>query len=126
MARKNIVFLMSAAFIALIVGTAESADTKKGAKVFKKCKACHTIKIDGKNKIGPNLAGVVNREAGAVKGFKYSKALLDSNIIWDEKNLAAFLIKPKKFLKGTKMSFSGLKKKKDIVNIIAYLKNNPN
>ncbi|MCG8490373.1 MAG: cytochrome c family protein [Sneathiellales bacterium] len=98
-----------------------AGDVKKGAKVFKKCKACHTVEQGGKNKVGPNLFGIVGKEAAKVEGFKYSKAMKNSGLTWDEATLDSYLKKPRKFLKGTKMSFAGLKKEKDRKNIIAYL-----
>ncbi len=96
-------------------------DAEAGKKVFKKCKTCHTFD-PGKKKIGPHLMGVVGRKAGSVDGYKYSKAMAAADITWDEANLAKFLTKPKKFLKGTKMSFSGLKKEAQRADVIAYLK----
>ena len=67
------------------------------------------------------LVNIVGR-AAAVEGFKYSKAMAGSGLVWDEATLAAFLVKPKKYLKGTKMMFAGLKKENDIANVIAYLR----
>lgn len=99
---------------------AMDGDPEKGAKVFRKCKACHKLE-EGKRAVGPTLYGVMNREAGAVEGFKYSSAMKDSGLVWDVETMSAFLAKPKKFLKGTKMSFPGLKKEKDIADVIAYI-----
>jgi len=98
-----------------------TGDVTKGAKVFKKCKACHTVDEGGKNKIGPNLFGISGRSAASVEGFKYSKAMKGSGLTWDDATLDSFLKKPKKFLKGTKMSFAGVKKEKQRINLIAYL-----
>ena len=95
-----------------------------GEKVFKKCKACHQVGDGARNKVGPVLNGIVGAALGAVDGFRYSKALkakAEEGLVWDEANLDAFLAKPKKWLKGTKMSFAGLKKDKDRAAIIAYL-----
>lgn len=97
-------------------------DAAKGKKVFNKCKACHTIKAGGKNKIGPNLNGVIGRAAASLEGFKYSKAMKESGLTWDEATLDAFLKKPKKLIKKTKMSFPGLKKDAQRADIIAYIK----
>ena len=99
-------------------------DAAAGEKVFKKCKTCHTFD-PGKKKIGPHLKGVVGRKAGTVEGYKYSKAMKAADITWDEANLDAYLKKPKTFLKGTKMSFAGLKKDAQRADVIAYLKENP-
>lgn len=100
-------------------------DVDKGAKVFRKCKACHAVGDGAKNKVGPMLNDVFGRAAGAVEGFKYSPALMEkgeSGLVWDEANLDEFLTKPKKFVEGTKMTFPGLRKEKDRENILAYLK----
>lgn len=97
-----------------------------GEKVYKKCKSCHQIGAGAKNKTGPILTGIVDSPAGQVDGFKkYSKALKSAagdGLIWDEASLDAFLTKPKSFMKGTKMSFAGLKKEADRKAIIEYLK----
>ena len=98
---------------------------KAGEKVFKKCKACHQVGENAKNKVGPALNGIVGANLAAVEGFKYSKALkakADEGAVWDEANLSAFLEKPKNWLKGTKMSFNGLKKEKDRAAIVEFLK----
>lgn len=97
---------------------------QQGEKVFKKCKSCHQLGEGAKNRAGPILTGVVGSPAGAVEGFKYSKALMaaaEEGLVWDAANLAEFLAKPKSFLKGTKMAFAGLKKEEDQTAIIAYL-----
>ena len=117
-------FFSAALAVMITVGSAEAGDEKKGAKVFKKCKACHTIKEGGKNKVGPNLYGMVGRKAAQVEGYKYSKAMKASGVTWDEATLDKFLTKPKKMMKKTKMAFSGLKKEKQRADLIAYLKAN--
>ncbi|WP_270730821.1 c-type cytochrome [Shimia sp. Alg240-R146] len=98
---------------------------KKGEKVFKKCKACHQVGAKAKNKTGPVLNGIMGRGFASIDGFKYSKvfkAAADEGRMWDEAEMAAFLTKPKAYLKGTKMSFAGLKKEADVAAIIEYLK----
>lgn len=97
-------------------------DIEAGEKVFKKCKACHVISSE-KNKTGPHLMGIIGRPAAAVESYtKYSTAMKNSGLVWDEATLDAYLVNPKKFLKGTNMVFAGLKKEKDRQNLIAYLK----
>ncbi len=96
-----------------------------GKKVFKKCSACHQVGEGAKNRTGPHLNGVIGRTFGAVEGFKYSsvfKAAHDEGRVWGEAELDAFLAKPKAHMKGTKMSFAGLKKEEDRTAITAYLK----
>ncbi|MCP4318783.1 MAG: cytochrome c family protein [Hyphomicrobiales bacterium] len=98
-------------------------DAKKGAKVFRKCKACHVVDNE-KNKVGPHLVDVIDRPIANVEGFKYSSAMIEfggDDKVWDIETLTLYLKKPKDFIKGTKMAFAGLKKDKDIDNIIAYL-----
>ncbi len=107
--------------LALKGGNAQAQEAAKGKKVFNKCKICHSLK-KGKKKIGPSLYGVIGRKAGTVKGFRYSKAMKKSGVVWDDKSLDAYLTKPKKFIPGTKMTFAGIKKQKDRDNLIAYLK----
>ena len=117
-------FLAVLLTVILTIGTVEAADAKKGKKIYNKCKACHSINKGGKNKVGPNLYGIVGRKAAQVKGFKYSKALKNSGLTWDEATLDKFLKKPKKLVKKTKKAFSGLKKDSQRADLIAYLKTN--
>ena len=98
---------------------------KAGEKVFKKCKSCHAIGEGAKNKSGPQLYNIIGRKMGSADRYKYSKGFKlasDEGRIWDEQLMIEFLRKPKKFMKGTKMSFGGLKKDKDLDAIVAYLK----
>ncbi|MBL4907106.1 MAG: cytochrome c family protein [Sneathiella sp.] len=99
-----------------------SADAEKGKKVFKKCGACHTADEGGKNKIGPNLYAIIERAKGSSAGFSYSDALVAKGGNWSYEDLDAFLKKPKDFIKGTKMSFAGLKKPNDRADLILYLR----
>ncbi|MDJ0942379.1 MAG: cytochrome c family protein [Kiloniellales bacterium] len=125
MTRNGILAIALAAFCALGGATAEAADLKKGKKVFNKCKACHALEA-GKKKVGPSLHGVFGRKAGTVDGFKYSKAMVDSGIVWDDATITEYLKRPKKYIPGNKMAFAGLKKQDDIDNLLAYLRENTN
>lgn len=117
-----------AAVIALVSSSAFAdgdGNAKKGKKVWKKCKACHTL-VEGKHKMGPSLAGIMGKKAGTVDGFKKYKALKDADFVWDEDNLSDWVKNPKKFLKEkglpTKTSMKvKIKKEKDRENLIAYL-----
>lgn len=110
---------------ALLVGSASAqGDAAVGANVFKKCAACHAIGEGAKNKVGPELNELIGRVAGTAPEFKYSKAMTDAGaggLVWTAETLHQFLTKPKDFVKGTKMSFPGLKEQADIDNLIAYL-----
>ena len=105
----------------LSTAPAQAGDVQAGAKVFKKCKACHYVDKE-KNKTGPHLVNIIGRTAGTLEGYKYSKAMKASGIVWDETTLTEYLRAPKKYIKGTKMAFAGLRKDADIANVIAYLK----
>ena len=95
-----------------------------GEKVFKKCAACHSIVKGGKNNIGPALYNVVGRQTGVVNDYKYSKALSGYGKQWTFEELNGYLIKPAKWIKGTKMAFAGLRKEKDRASVILYLNQN--
>jgi len=99
-------------------------DVASGKKIFKKCAACHSINKGGKNKIGPALYNVVGRSVGGVDDYKYSKALASYDKEWTFEELNGFLKKPSSYLKGTKMSYAGLRKEKDRASIIKYLNQN--
>ena len=99
-------------------------DIAVGKKVFKKCAACHSIVKDGKNNIGPALYNVVGRKVGVAIDYKYSKALASYDKNWTVEELNGYLIKPAKWIKGTKMAFAGLRKEKDRASVIKYLNQN--
>tara|TARA_B110001450_G_C17660528_1_gene496991 strand:- start:1518 stop:2087 length:570 start_codon:yes stop_codon:yes gene_type:complete len=96
-------------------------DIAEGEKIFKKCAACHSINSGGKNKIGPALYNVVGRKVGGLTDYKYSKALASYDKKWSFEELNGFLKKPASYIKGTKMSYAGLRKEKDRASIIKYL-----
>ncbi len=99
-------------------------DLAIGEKVFKKCAACHSIAKGGENRIGPALYNVVGRQVGGVNDYKYSKALSEYEKKWSFEELNGYLIKPAKWIKGTKMAFAGLRKEKDRASVILYLNQN--
>ncbi len=126
MSKRSIFFGAALILLSSIAGAqADDKLVKKGAKVFKKCMACHAVGPDAKNKLGPQLTGIIGRKAGAAEGFKYSDALTAKaaeGLVWDEESLIAFLKKPRAFLPGTKMAFPGLRKEKHQKAIMAYFK----
>ena len=99
-------------------------DVNAGEKIFKKCAACHSINQGGANKIGPALYNVVGRKIGGVADYKYSKAFVEYGKEWNFEELNGFLIKPSKWIKGTKMAYAGLRKEEDRASIIKYLNQN--
>ena len=99
-------------------------DADAGKKIFGKCAACHTVGENAKHKVGPMLNDIIGRKAGTVDGFKYSPAMMkagEGGLVWDDPTLHAYLTNPKDVVKGTKMTFAGLKKEKEINDVIAYL-----
>ena len=99
-------------------------DIAHGEKQFKKCKACHSIKQGGGNKIGPKLWNVMFRSVGAITDYKYSKALSSYGKEWSWEEMNGFLIKPAKWIPNNKMGFAGLKSEKDRASVILYLNQN--
>jgi cytochrome c len=101
-----------------------STSSTEGAKIFKKCAACHSISQGGGNKIGPALWGVLGRKAGSISDYKYSKAIVAHGKPWSFEEMNGFLIKPKDWIKGTKMSFAGLKNENERAAVILYMNEN--
>ena len=98
-------------------------DATHGEKVFKKCSACHIVAKGGKNLIGPALYGVVGRASASIPDYAYSSALKAHGKNWSFEELNAFLLKPRSYIKGTKMAYAGLRKDKDRASVILYLNN---
>jgi len=116
-----------AAAAVLLSGSSALADGDPvaGAAVFKKCAVCHTA-TQHENHVGPSLMGVVGRPVATVPDYNYSpamKAFGADGKVWDEALLRKYLPSPQFLVKGTKMTFQGLKSDKDVDNVIAYLKN---
>ena len=119
---KNTISTESGDIMALFAST----NSTEGAKIFKKCAACHSIAQDGGNKIGPALWGILGRKAGSVSDYKYSKAMVAYAKPWSFEEMDGFLLKPKDWIKGTKMSFAGLKNAKERAAVILYMNENTN
>ena len=100
---------------------ASAADAVRGREIFRKCATCHTVEQGGRNRVGPRLAGLFGRTAGAVSDFRYTDALRKSGIVWNETTLDAFLKDSEGFVPGTKM-YGGLTLDADRADLIAYLR----
>ena len=98
-----------------------SVNAADGKNIFKKCAACHSINKGGGNKIGPALWGVLGRKAGSISDYKYSRAMVAYGKTWSLEEMNGFLTKPKDWIKGTKMAFTGLKKETDRAAVILYM-----
>lgn len=124
MLKKHAFVMMLSAFgLALLTGAPALADgdAAAGQKVYNKCKSCHILTGGGK-KMGPTLECVYGRRAGAVDGYRYSKGMGGSDIVWTEKTMAEFFKNPRQYFKGTKMAFSGLKNEQQMEDLLAFLK----
>ncbi|MFB2531337.1 cytochrome c family protein [Paracoccus sp. p3-h83] len=96
-----------------------AGDAAAGEKLWARCRACHTV--DGTDRTGPHLNGVVNRDKASIAGFNYSQAAIDLPGVWTPENLFEFLRSPKDYMPGTRMAFAGLPSDADRANLIAWL-----
>jgi len=120
-ARPQFAALLALATLALAAGNAQAGDAGKGAVVFKRCTACHTIEAGGPHRVGPNLHGLIGRTAGTAQGYTYSKAMAAAGMVWTAETLDPYLADPRAAVPGTKMSFPGVKKDDERADLIAYL-----
>jgi len=121
MHRRTLCLMIATALAAGATTALADDDVKAGEAVFKRaCAACHAAEA-GRNKAGPSLAGVVGRKAGAVEGFKYSDAMVNSGLTWSNDTLDKYLADPKTFMPGTRMVYPGLRKEADRKAVIDYL-----
>src|SRR5262249_12407587 len=120
--RNLILSPITAITVGLVIASAtcaEAGDPAQGEHAFAKCAPCHAK--DKTNGAGPGLLGVIGREAGSMSGYRYSKAMKTSRIVWDERSLDAFITAPQKAVPGTTMPFAGIPREQERNDLIAYL-----
>jgi cytochrome c len=105
-----------------VLAAPAGTDAVAGKRVFLRCMACHNVKAGAPNKVGPNLSGVFGRKAAKVAGFRYSAALVKSNVTWNDATLDKWLTRPASVVPGTSMVFAGVPNAADRKAVIAYLK----
>ena len=110
------------AVLAASGGVAKAQDAAEGENVFKQCRACHAVGPEARNLVGPVLNGLDGRKSGTIDGFSYSDANKNSGITWSEATFKEYIVNPAAKIPGTKMTFIGVKKDKDIADLWAYLK----
>ena len=123
--KTSILAVAAALAVTFAAGSAlAQGDAEEGKNEFRKCMACHAVGEGATNRVGPVLNDVFGRVAGTFEGYKYSQAMIDAGaggLVWSDETLHQFLTKPRDLVKGTKMTFPGLKEPADIDNVIAYL-----
>lgn len=121
--RRYVPARIPAAALAVLLtsyGSVCAQDTEKGRQAFAACAACHTTNKE--NRAGPGLGGILGRESGAIEGFRYSRAMKNARLVWDERRLDDFITAPQKLIPGTIMPFSGIANAERRADLIAYLK----
>ena len=102
-------------------GALATGNAGAGQGLFVRCAVCHTAQSGAANRIGPNLFGVVGRNAGTLAGYNYSRAMTKSGLTWDEPTLAHYLMGPSALVPGTKMAFAGFSNPQQANDVAAYL-----
>jgi cytochrome c len=114
---------MAAGALFAVPGIAAAQDLAAGETSFRKCQACHAVGVGAKNKLGPELNGLVGRQAGSTEGYQYSPAVKNAGFVWDLTSFNAFIANPRGKIPGNKMVFAGIKDETEIANLWAYLSN---
>jgi cytochrome c len=114
---------MAAGALFAVPGIAAAQDLAAGEASFRKCQACHAVGVGAKNKLGPELNGLVGRQAGSTEGYQYSPAVKNAGFAWDLTSFNAFIANPRGKIPGNKMVFAGIKDETEIANLWAYLSN---
>ena len=99
----------------------DAGNPETGRQLFRACIACHTL-VPDRHMTGPSLAGIWGQKAGTIKGFtRYSKALKQAEIVWDENTLDAWLADPKGLIPKNRMTFRGIEDNGQRLDLIAFL-----
>jgi len=96
-------------------------DAAAGGKLAIRCTVCHSLNKGGPNIVGPNLYGVVGRQAGSLPGYSYSPAMKRAGVTWSQDTLSKFLMGPAAYVHGTKMTFGGFPQQDQAASVAAYL-----
>ena len=102
-------YFMFAGALFAVPGIAAAQDLAAGEASFHKCQACHAVGVGAKNKLGPELNGLVGRQAGTAGSYQYSPAVKNAGFVWDRTSFAAFIANPRGKIPGNKMVFVGIK-----------------
>src|SRR5437764_7401734 len=103
--------------IAVTMGMANAQDLAAGEQSFRKCSPCHSVGEDARNKVGPQLNGLVGRKSGTAAEYNYSDANKNAGITWDEASFKDYIQNPMAKVPGTKMAFAGIKNDTEIANL---------
>src|SRR5260370_33619905 len=104
-----------------VAGVGAGQDLAAGEASFHKCQTCHAVGVGAKNKLGPELNGLLRRQAGTAAGYQYSPPVKNAGFAWDETSFAAFIANPRGKTRGNQMVFAGTKDETEIANLWAYL-----
>lgn len=117
------VFVVLALVLAMTAWPAHAAgDAEAGRRGFAKCASCHQVGPSARAGFGPQLNGIIGRQAGTSEDYKYSAAMKNSGIVWTEERLAAFLKSPDDVVPGNKMRFFGIRSEQQVADLLAYLR----
>lgn len=124
---QKVVALAAALLVPAFAGASEFGDVERGAEYWKQCRTCHRIGPNATNKVGPNLNFIFGRAFAGAEGYRYSKAMKkagEEGRVWDLDQLDAYITDPRAFMKGTKMSFRGIKDPQERADVLAWLREN--